>query len=136
VSLKTWKEEFYPIPAYECKEEDALEQSLNKWIGLRKKNIDKHELVIDSSGDLQGKGGEFVIDDESCSLCKFYLHRFDNEKEDCVRCPLYKSNNNVSCGEGYDSPHSTYCYSLDHDPEPMIRLIKKAIKQYKNKRKE
>lgn len=39
MSLETWKEEFYPIPADEVPESQALAHSLRKWEGLRKENL-------------------------------------------------------------------------------------------------
>lgn len=85
MSLKTWKEEFYPITAYECEKEDALNHSLQKWIGMCTKNLKKHECHIDEFGDVEDNyqaEHPLSINDESCALCVHHL-------EDCCEtCPL------------------------------------------------
>lgn len=47
MSLETWKEEFYKIPAEECIKEQALDHSITKWEGLRPENLQKHGLFLD-----------------------------------------------------------------------------------------
>ena len=78
MSMKTWKEEFYPIKADKCKKKDALKHSLQKWIGLRKSNMIKHELnyYISKKTELaqycilcDENDSCFCVDDSSCALC-------------------------------------------------------------------
>jgi len=131
MSLATWKKEFYPIPASKCKKKDALEHSLQKWIGLRKKNTDKHDvrkygMRIESKSD---KYDDLLIACKSCSLCMFYLKEHHIDK--CDTCPLSIARGGFACDFMFTSPYGTYQDS--HNPEPMIKLIRKAIRQSKKK---
>jgi hypothetical protein len=112
MSLETWKAEFYPIEADKATNTDleATLHSLKKWEGLRKDNLDKHNLVkinefISNESIIDEKGNTLKITSSSCSLCK----KYDN---DCNECPLYR------CGT------ATYGYWLiTSDPEPMIKSL-------------
>ena len=44
MSIESWKAEFYPTPADEASKDQAIAHSLRKWEGLRKENLDRHEL--------------------------------------------------------------------------------------------
>lgn len=47
MSLITWKEEFYPIPAsHYMPWESTCQHSLQKWIGLRPENLQKHNVAL------------------------------------------------------------------------------------------
>lgn len=63
MSIKTWKEEFYPVkPRKSMTTKEAIEHSLRKWEGLRKSNLKKHGLeqvfwgdaILESVGDERG----------------------------------------------------------------------------------
>ena len=133
MSLDTWKKEFYPIPAKECKKKDALEHSLKKWIGLRIKNLEKHGVIKKGFRIIEDLKDEYEylhIADSSCALC---IHYLNNEGIKCIKCPLSKSRNGTACDKGRSSPYENF--TNHSEPEPMIRLIRKAIKQSKQKGK-
>ena len=113
MSLKTWKEEFYPIPADEVPESQALAHSLRNWEGLRKENLEKHGVEsTDSYVD------EMPIDSSTCALCQHHV-----VVETCATCPL-----SVRGGEvPYNCDPEYGVWVRDGNPEPMIELIKNAI---------
>ena len=134
MSIETWKAEFYPVPADKCKKKDALAHSLKKWLGLREKALKKHDLtrVSYSISEAHFRNARLEIDSDSCALCKYYcLGMFSP----CRRCPLRKLRGKrcdagrADCGERIHSPWHSWQY--ESNPEPMIRLIRKAIKAEK-----
>lgn len=129
MSLETWKAEFYPQPACEVSAEDAVQHALTKWVGLRKDNLERHE-VASFGGFIQDKSGRllFWIDDVTCSLCQLYRYR-GNE---CGHCPLAKVRGGVTCveeikGREAKSPYMSW-YGRDRDPELMIAALVAAKK--------
>ena len=146
MSVETWKKEFYPVEAETLAKSTALkatEHSLQKWLGLRKKNLKKHDMIVGGWGDIYSDPGKnsdtasFSIDAESCALCvKFEEkdHIGENKSESCKTCPLCRVRGGVSCdtcdsgrkGE-YDSPWWSWC-GEKKNPEPMIRWLRRAKK--------
>lgn len=121
MSLKTWKEEFYPIDAGYVSEEDAVEHSLRKWIGLRKGNLDKHSV---SNGYLGvSDGDDYVyIDSSTCALCQRY---FDDEAvNECASCPLFDLLGK-RCDNGDASPF--VIWGECENPEPMIAALEQLV---------
>lgn len=126
MSIKSWKKEFYPITARQAAEQSrvrATEHSLRKWIGLRKSNLNRHELFVgDYESDIQDENESFPIRSISCALCE----KFDQGKN-CTECPLFESRGGVRC----DSPATNSpftCWTLDNNPAPMIKALRKALK--------
>jgi len=136
MSLETWKEEYYPVDAVRCKKKDALEHSLQKWIGLRKTNLKKHKMH-ESNGDIRSENPidneYFVVSGSTCALCHVYLNNLDSISP-CKKCPLSIARNDIACDRVSRNRKSTYHrFVNDANPEPMIRLIRKAIKNQKKK---
>ena len=138
MSLKTWKEEFYPIEADKCKKKDAIKHSLQKWIGLRQSNLRKHKIFYDfTESTMCNLSNEidheyfYPVNHQSCSLCQIYLNnRSYTNSDDCVKCPLAITRNGLPCTFGFNNHKSPYNkFRTKGDPEPMISLIRKAIKQ-------
>jgi hypothetical protein len=135
MSIKTWREEFYPIEAIQCTTDNALNHSLQKWIGLTKKNLKKHgcriynNVVRDDSGDEE----LYVeIDSESCALC---VNHYDTFKR-CSCCPLAiarrdginKEFDYVAC-DSYRKVEETSpwrSFSRDGSPKKMIYWLRRA----------
>jgi len=141
MSLQTWNEEFYPIPASAAKGDvrTAVEHSLRKWEGLRKENLDKHGLMTDedyhlSIIDKSTKTHVYGVYGDTCALC-LYAKDLKNERgsdyedyEDydhdypyCIGCPLDEINN---CNRG-DSSYVIFKHK--GDPEPMIANLKQCL---------
>ena len=126
MSLATWKEEFYPVRACDVPKKDAVAHSLQKWIGLRKKNLDKHGCRLSIGWNAQLiddiNPGMFAIDNRSCALCHHYLDSED-EAGGCAFCPLKKLLG-VPC-DADGQPYRVFCKT--NDPEPMIAALEKAL---------
>lgn len=133
MSLKTWKAEFYPVaPKKSMTTKEAIEHSLAKWIGLRKKNLKKHGITVgffrDAMFDDSSAKG-FEINGSTCALCKkFYNHDAENE---CEKCPLF-SVLGKACDDGDNDDSPFYLWMLEKKPEPMIKALKKALKEHKD----
>lgn len=120
MSIKTWKAAYYPKPANKTTEEEALDHSIRKWEGLRKKDLKKHD------GDhirlqIHFKDGSVRIDASTCSLCHHY---FWTEGTDvaCVACPIFRANGRT-CSDEYSK-----AASFDLKITPMLRLLRKTKK--------
>jgi len=136
MSLKTWKEEFYPIPADEVEKKDALAHSLRKWEGLRKAQLDKHGLVrrrCEIAEDDSFFVPHLAIAAETCALCVLAEKESDvNTRVPCAssyycgKCPLYKLEGKA-CDYGKNDPYGIF--TGEGNPEPMISLITRAIEE-------
>ncbi len=136
MSLETWKQEFYPIPAEtfnngNYSQEEIFEHSIQKWTGLLSENIAKHGVHLDNSyfgswmvvgDDYDDKTGNRVpITSESCSCCAAY-YTSDSE---CDNCPLYEIG--YGCSHSTESPYALATRCLDDDRIlDMIDALKKA----------
>ncbi len=128
MSLKTWKEEFYPVPADQCPKAEAVAHSLRKWRGLTVENLERHKMVADG-GDLNS-GGVSWFRVNGCALCYHYADRYHpDQTKVCAACPLAKARGGVSCdhcapGES-ESPFRRF--RLADDPAPMIAALETAL---------
>ncbi len=142
MTLRTWREEFYPVPADIVSEEHAVTHSINKFEGLRKANLKKHDVYKHNksiSNDakylyIQPMGSEKVykddldkklniplsIDGTSCVLC--ILHE---KKGSCITCPIYLYKKTKSSIARTREPCSVeyITWLADGNPEPMIELL-------------
>ena len=134
MSLETWKAEYYPVTARECKKEDALTHSQRKWEGLKAANLAKHHVYFDLGRRAvrEPTGSKrLIVNDESCALC-IHFHSGDNHADNrCDCCPVAKARRGIPCDakyksdtEGRGGPFITFVRNLN--PAPMIRLLKKA----------
>lgn len=130
MSLQTWIDEFYPKPAQDVKtRKQALEHSLRKWIGLREKNLKKHDTYF-------AEVDEFIpISSSSCALCVLFYREGEFSSDRCGKCPLFKVRG-VACDSCDDERESPYhAGAFRRNPEPMIALIRKAIRKFYPKKR-
>jgi len=123
MSIKSWKEEFYPVTAKEVNtygtDKELIEHSLKKWNGLRKENLEKHQIAKGhySLSDIEKE--YFSADGGSCALCQ----RYD---DNCEGCPLEKVRGSVACSDETKNEDIANTRSPWHEwthndnPEPMI----------------
>lgn len=128
MSLKTWKKEFYPIPANKVKGyKKAVEHSFLKWKGLLPSNLKKHKVKLDEYHDVVDIDGKLIIDSDSCALCCLApKDNFDNLI--CTNCPIVKAHGN-ECNDGKVNPWKLYMTT--NDPQPMLKVLRKVLRTYK-----
>ena len=124
MSLRSWKREFYPVPAERVAKDRSVAHSLKKWIGLLPRNIRRHNLRLKLGLDntvpkLIGKDGSMNIGGDTCSLCEHYQEFGDKL---CVECPLAQARGGHRCDKCIPRErHSPYGeFSVSKDPLPMI----------------
>lgn len=139
MSLQSWKEEFYPMRAWDTLKEAAAEHSLKKWIGLRSENLARHGLIADGSAicEEERQHISLSINDRTCALCKHYL-RLGSCEAPCASCPImqltgYSCDDDAYHRENYGT-ESPYGQFLDNkNPEPMIALLERVVDYEKAK---
>lgn len=122
MSLATWKKEFYPVTAKRCSKKNALAHSLQKWLGLRGKNLAKHGLHISkwwSAIIQEDERQSLPISLSTCALCHWATDRKTQDISYNYRCPL------GGCRNAWTA------WRNDNDPEPMIKLLRKCIRKAK-----
>lgn len=130
MSLDSWKAEFYPVEADQVPKKQAIAHALQKWIGLRKENLNRHGLQVFCSTIWEKTEGVFyqdapvmAINADSCSLCHFYL------KKQCEKCPLFATTGHRECeGDLDNGVYSPYeHWQSFHNPERMITALQQAL---------
>jgi hypothetical protein len=135
VGIKSWKREFLAVSASKAAEDSwlkALLHSRKKWTGFLPENLAKHKLTPDSVVHPHQVDGS-----STCALCLKavveYKRRFTQSI--CSVCPLAKARGpgKTCCDQtGTSANLSPYLtWRRKDDPEPMIKLIDKAIAQVK-----
>lgn len=121
MSDKSWIEEYYPVLVSKVKECNALQHSLQKWIGLRQENLAKHGI----------KNPPIAVGSGTCALCRHYA------TDGCSQCPLAQSRNGTPCDSATDDEEvSPYrAYTREDGPEEMIIALYKAVAFVKKKKK-
>jgi hypothetical protein len=118
MTISTWKAEFYLVLARNAKDPEA--HSLQKWVGLRKENLDKHGLKADCNR-LHGKDvGMFTLGSENCALCETYYD--DGSHTPCVDCPLCK-HLGYACDSVKVEDAPWRVFTVQGNPEPMIAAL-------------
>ena len=124
MTLRTWKDEFYPTEARRASEEDAVSHSLQKWIGLRETNLEKHGLSIESlwtTGIVDSNGDGMTNNGASCALC---AHYYTSGEYNCLGCPLMH-HLKKRCDMGRYSLIKLFIDTSD--PEPMIDALSAIV---------
>jgi hypothetical protein len=134
----SWEKEFYPIEAGtiatrysrgEATLVDLVEHSLNKWIGLRRHNLEKHDVLeINPWGYIDPP---ILVTASTCSLCQAFYQPFNEYDDDpCQKCPLYQARGNIPCDAERDDEELAPYYEFfqgDETPEPMISWLRKTL---------
>lgn len=130
MSLQSWKDEFYPVDAEELINDcptlsEAIQHSLTKWIGLRKDNLTRHDVVLYTSPlyVIESLDGNLAVDGDTCLLCLRYRYQ-------CVNCILFMVLGGNSCCSDRNSPYQAFTY--DSNPEPMIEALQKTLEYLKD----
>lgn len=142
MSYKTWKKEFYPVPASRVKKDSAVDASILKWTGCLPKNLAKHGLTRDESTLYDDDDRDCMeLQDKTCALCKHY-YEFDEDTcaLTCPKCPL-KLATGGTCGESSDEnpDGKNPYYDVVTNSKPVssiVRALKKAKKLEEKKNKQ
>lgn len=123
MTIKSWKEENYPIDAKDLRESsdrECIEHSLKKFEGTKKENLKKHNVIL-YKGDIYFTNGLtcFSFNGLTCALCQKYCLR----ESSCSNCPLSKIGKQCSASE---SPWKIFL--KDNNPIPMIRALKECLR--------
>lgn len=107
MTTKEWLKKYYPVPANNCPEEDAVAHSLLKWQGVVEwvKEHDSEKLPIDTDGD-------------TCALCVHYCDRHQ-DPHFCEMCPL-KLHLGARC-DNHNGPWDIW--NRTGNPEPMLDAL-------------
>jgi hypothetical protein len=129
MSIETWKEKFFHVPADAPSLDTALKRldhSIRMWVGFRKKSLEKHDLAKAfrwivpkqklASIMVDGVDGDFTPAENS-ALCEAYFKRVRLGEFSCKKCPLSDFTANRNCGKEFEA------FVFDNDPEPMISLL-------------
>lgn len=137
MSIKTWIKEFYPIRAEQTHRDEAIDHSLQKWLGLLPENLEKHgvELFEGTVYEKDDYDQDSVdIDGSSCSLCHHYLdHDWDEDECEsaCTECPLYQARG-ARCDDENEEEWTQdiaapwHAFTRDEDPKPMVMWLTKT----------
>lgn len=116
MSEESWKAEYYPVDAKDVSKDDAIAHSLQKFIGLRRENLENHGVELE---DNVVCGIE--INSDSCALCHHYM----NTKwvsALCISCPIALDTKKCSGDDKWPWGQ----WATKDDPEPMIAVLQKA----------
>jgi hypothetical protein len=105
-----------------------LRHALKKWRGLRPKVLERYGLTA-CNGKIENDSWDVVleIDWKSCTLCLAFMDM------DCSGCPLAELRGTY-CTEPADDPPPYAKFTAHHDPEPMIKLLERAIRREKRRK--
>ncbi len=144
MSVRSWCKEFYPVTPHLVEEEDAIDHSLQKFIGLRPENLLKHDvrkngntIVYDNykkkynmprEDYVDSNRNNVIINASSCALCHHHMDK-DILVDYCSACPIYGYNKSKGFDEPHESCHEEYMYWHEGlGPEKMIQLLENTIK--------
>lgn len=124
MSLKTWKQEFYPTEVNQVSPHNSLNHSITKWTGLLPENLKKHGVKYVYGMLSDGIDSFAITTSSTCSLCFHFAHK------ECELCPLYIVRGNVQCdspkGDERENPYHAFTYR--DNPQPMLDWLHKAKK--------
>lgn len=140
MSLKTWRQEFYPQNARVAAalgEREALEHSKRKWLGLLRENLKRHHVAVYPEpiylveerhkdrvtlGALRNSTLVVPISTSSCALCQRHIGM-------CSDCSLYEAIGGPCCSSAVPPTGASpfEAFYLDGDAQPMLNFIEEAI---------
>lgn len=141
MSLASWKNEFYPVPAEQAIGDavSAVNHSLRKWEGLRADNMKRHgcyaagSAISDDPLDVVSDDGTMLLNCETCALCK-YKDSVTGNQWYCDKCPITLATG-CPCDDLYaDDGADEYVvipwdeWTTRQDPEPMIAVLETTRK--------
>jgi len=127
MSLATWKTEHVIKLPKRATIDQMLNAALQKYIGGRKTNLEKHGCHT-SDGCVWAHGSSSFDFADNCELCRQYRTMQNSITFVCAGCPL-DGPGDRSCGYRPAGESPWHAWLRRSYPEPMIRLIRRAIKK-------
>lgn len=135
MSVKTWLNEFYPIPAdAPMTNLEAVQHSLKKWRGLTDSNLKRHCVNTKNPANswlhwrsVNGRSqGNLIINADSCALCQKH-----DVGDGCRTCPIVRTTgrrcDERKYGKAIDGMTSPWHeFDEDMNPMPMIAMLEKT----------
>jgi len=127
MSLKTWKKEFYPIPADKVSKGEALDHSIRKWTGLLPRNLEKHGLIRGGGGVIFAASNMDFCLSVNASTCALCQHADINGTE-CTGCILCDARRGIPCDRCTSDEQKSPYYEFSHNGKatPMLRWLRYA----------
>ncbi|MFZ2992645.1 MAG: hypothetical protein WA061_02910 [Microgenomates group bacterium] len=150
MTINSWKKEFFPkFPSKEMTELQSIKHSLKKWIGLRKSNLEKHNLrqqgmsIVSNEKpsymEVEWKNFEnekfFPINVHCCSLCIKYFDFTVGDEDDvdddwefesghfaCRKCPM-----KMKLGRDCFTQNDFDIWAGSGNPEQMIDVLSQLV---------
>lgn len=143
-SISLWKSLFYPVHSRtEMTREQAVIQSIRKFVGLSERNLNRFDLVFDKeycavrhkddNGPLKKDcglphGTMYVnVDTTTCALCYKYAQSLERM---CHGCPLFMVRNGNRCDMKIQDAEDASPYehfTTSGDTEPMLSWLLNAL---------
>ena len=122
MSIDTWIEEYYPVPASaDMSTKEAIEHSLKKFEGLQEVNLLRHHVIL-SGQIVYDEMSDFTFDIDTCALCKKFHNIYG-----CHNCPLVRAGF-LHCDTSNKKVNSAYQeLTRNSNPFPMIEQLKKVL---------
>lgn len=130
MSLKSWKQIYYPVPASAITDStEAIRHSLQKWRGLTAENLAAHGMR-QIFYHIEADDSSLPIDDTSCALC-CQQPRDKHGGIICRKCPLAITRGGTPCDVRTEAEAITPYrrWMRDGDPLPMIRALELTLER-------
>ena len=135
MSMKTWREEFYPVSAGTARRRSwrwAAKHSLRKWEGLKEESLRKHDVRYspEDNAVVDADGARLKLTYDTCALCQKAeeLEEAIPGKSWCNLCPL------ACVGYSCNAHNSAYNRAIAFDPverscglRDLIKGLKEAV---------
>lgn len=114
MSKESWIAEFYPVDAKDTNPRDAATHSLQKWRGLTREELDRHELVLPP----------IDVDASTCALCWW--------SPTCSTCAITLAIGDRCTDRVGGKPSAWGVWVKSGDPCPMINLLERVVEWEKS----
>jgi len=131
MSMIAWTKRYYPVSARRRMSElAAVQHSLRKWEGLRKKILAEYKIKKYDNKIISDGAVSLEINEETCALCKKF-----RSGDNCGDCPLYLVRGCVQCDYAMSrEEEGPYEYWVTTgNPEPMIAWLELTLSAMKPK---
>lgn len=133
MSMQSWLDEFYPVPARDpsaiSDDIAACNHSIRKWSGLTQWNMQRHNVSLASRVVSDGSSHLTLgIDSSSCALCVRHYDALPLPNSSCATCPLARARGGVPCDSVMEGERtSPFMAGVAGSPTPMLTWLRRAL---------